>query len=64
MTENSSEAVAEVLILCFSTFCDVEQWVLDRGIHFKNDLLTILKGKTKSFLHFTLAFFPWSNGTV
>lgn len=60
----NAETVADALIDWFSTFGVVTRWVSDRGTHFKNELIRILCASTKSSHHFTLAYCPWSNGTV
>eukprot|EP00171_Calliarthron_tuberculosum_P022775 IDg22775t1 len=56
--------IAEELIRWFAAFGVVEQWVSDRGTHFKNQLIRLLRESLKSEHHFTLAYCPWSNGTV
>jgi hypothetical protein len=38
--------------------------VSDRGSHFKNEVVRALREQTRGLHHFTLAYFPWSNGTV
>lgn len=62
--EANSEATADALISWFSSFGVVTQWVSDQGTHFKNQLVKLLCQKLKSRHHFTLAYCPWSNGTV
>ena len=62
--EASSEVVADSLILWFSSFGVVSDWVSDRGTHFKNELIRSLRKQMKSGHHFTLAYCPWLNGTV
>ena len=62
--ETTAEVTAEILIRWFSTFGVVTQWVSDRGSHFKNELVRLLREKLKSSHNFTLAYCPWSNGTV
>ena len=63
-TEATAEATAEHLINWFSSFGVVEQWVSDCGTHFKNELVKLLRERVKAEHHFTLAYCPWSNGTV
>lgn len=64
-TKNTtSETVADILIRWFATFGVINQWVSDSCSHFKNKLVRILMEKTNSSHHFSLAYFPWSNGTV
>lgn len=57
-------STAEELINWFSSFGVVNNWVSDRGSHFRNELVDVLRQKVKSKHHFTLAYCPWSNGTV
>jgi len=59
-----AEATAVCLIEWFSAFGTVVQWVSDSGSHFKNDLVGELREKLHCSHHFTLAYCPWSNGTV
>ena len=60
----NSETVVESLIRWFTTFGIVTTWVSDRGSHFKNELVAQLQARLKIQHHFTLAYCPWSNGTV
>ncbi len=62
--DTTAATVAKVLIRWFASFGVVRQWVSDRGSHFKNELVRTIKDKTNSEHHFTLAYCPWSNGTV
>lgn len=62
--ETTAEVTAEVLIKWFASFGVVNHWVSDRGTHFKNELVRIIREETNSSHHFTLAYCPWSNGTV
>ena len=62
--EATAEIVADSLISWFSSFGVVSNWVSDRGTHFKNELVKILREQVKAGHHFTLAYCPWSNGTV
>lgn len=59
-----SETTANVLLRWFAAFGIVTSWVSDRGSHFKNELVKSLKETLRSSHHFTLAYCPWSNGTV
>ncbi len=63
-TATTAEVTATHLFEWFSSFGIVEQWVSDRGSHFANELISKLRAKVKSEHHFTLAYCPWSNGTV
>lgn len=36
----------------------------DRGTHFKNDVMKVLREQNRASHRFTLAYAPWSNGTV
>ena len=62
--ETTAEVTATYLIEWFSDFGVVEEWVSDRGTHFKNQLISELREKLMTQHHFTLAYCPWSNGTV
>lgn len=63
-TAADAEAAAENLLRCFSVFGVVHRWVSDRGPHFRNEVIKNIRESTKSDHHFTLAYCPWSNGTV
>ena len=63
-SETTAEFVAQSLISWFAAFGTVRQWISDRGTHFKNEVVRQLKEKTNSMHHFTLAYCPWTNGTV
>ena len=41
--EATAEVVAKVLIRWFASFGVVEQWISDRGTHFKNELVRLLR---------------------
>ena len=58
--ENTVEALQD----WFSTFGVVLHWVSDRGSHFKNEVVSSLSQQNKASHRFTLAYAPWSNGTV
>ena len=62
--EATAEVVADSLISWFSSFGVVYDWVSDQGTHFKNELVKLLQEKVKAGHRFTLAYCPWSNGTV
>ncbi len=62
--EATAEVVADELISWFSSFGVVTDWVSDQGTHFKNELVKLLRERVKADHHFTLAYCPWSNGTV
>jgi hypothetical protein len=59
-----AETTADALISWFSDFGVVKTWVSDRGSHLKNEVVRSLREKTRGLHHFTLAYCPWSNGTV
>ena len=59
-----AEATANALIEWFSSFGNVPQWVSDRGTHFKNQIVRELKERLHCGHHFTLAYCPWTNGSV
>lgn len=63
-TETTADVTADALISWFASFGVVSNWVSDRGSHFKNMLVKKLREELKSDHHFTLAYCPWSNGTV
>lgn len=50
--------------LVVSVFGIVNDWMSDRGSHFKNELIQSISESLKSSHHFTLAYCPRSNGTV
>ena len=60
----NAENAARALVDWFTTFGVVTQLVSDRGSHFRNELVTMLQAKLRVSHHFTLAYCPWSNGTV
>jgi hypothetical protein len=55
---------AAALIDWFATFGVVLDWVSDRGSHFRNVVVRLLREQNHSSHRFTLAYCPWSNGTV
>ena len=55
---------ANSLLSWFSSFTVVEQWVSDQGSHSKNEVVKQLRDRLSTAHHFTLAYSPWSNGTV
>eukprot|EP00171_Calliarthron_tuberculosum_P012252 IDg12252t1 len=63
-SETDAATVADALLKWFASFGVVRTWVSDRGSHFKNQLIQLLQESMKSHHHFTLAYCPWSNGTV
>lgn len=63
-SDTTAETAASTFLKWFTTFGTVHQWVSDRGPHFKNELVKHLRESTKAHHHFTLAYCPWSNGTV
>ena len=63
-TNANAETTADALIDWFSCFGTVKQWVSDRGSHFKNEVVRSLREKSNSSHHFTLAYTPWTNGTI
>ncbi|GMF50263.1 unnamed protein product [Phytophthora fragariaefolia] len=60
----TAESACRCLIDWFMRFGPVPQWVSDRGTHFKNKLLGLLRKCYGSAHHFTTAYCPWSNGSV
>ena len=63
-TEAIGETTSKALVSWFDLFGVVRTWVSDRGSHFKNEVVSSLREQTGGSHHFTLAYFPWSNGTV
>jgi len=59
-----AEATADALIEWFSSFGTVVRWVSDRGSHFRNEVVAQLRERVHSVHHFTLAYCPWTNGSV
>lgn len=55
---------ANALITWFSTFGVVLDWVSDRGSHFRNSVVKHLREQNHASHRFTLAYCPWSKGTV
>jgi hypothetical protein len=61
---SDAETASDALISWFSDFGVVKAWVNDRWSRFKNEVVRSLRDKTRGLHHFTLAYCPWSNGTV
>lgn len=59
-----AENTARELARWFAAFGVVSSWVSDQGSHFKNAVVAELKEHLRATHHFTLAYSPWSNGTV
>ena len=55
---------ARALMGWFAAFGVVLRWVSDRGSHFKNEVVAKLREQNRATHRFTLAYAPWSNGTV
>ena len=55
---------AECLNKWFAAFGTVSTWVSDKGSHFLNETIREIAQLNKNHHHFTLAYCPWSNGTV
>ncbi|OWZ03860.1 hypothetical protein PHMEG_00024343 [Phytophthora megakarya] len=60
----TAEAACRCLLDWFKRFGPVPKWASDRGTHFKNQLLELLRKSYGSAHHFTTAYCPWANGTV
>ena len=56
--------VVQSLLQWFSRYGVVNTWISDQGAHFKNVVMEQLKSQLHANHHFTLAYCPWSNGTV
>lgn len=63
-SETTAEVTVDILVDSFTMFTVAAEWVADRGSHFNNKLVSFLRDKIKTQHHFTLAFCPWSNGTI
>jgi len=59
-----AESTTAALVAWFSSFGTVVQWVSDQGSHFKNQVVKELRERLHCAHHFTLAYFPWTNGSV
>ena len=62
--EQTAAFTAECLYDWFSRYGIVPIWVWDRGSHFLNTVIEELCLKLHAQHHFTLAYCPWSNGTI
>lgn len=60
----TAEHVAEVLSRWHRVFSSPRMWVSDQGSHFKNEVLQSLARTHNVRHHLTVAYSPWSNGTV
>ena len=60
----TADAVCAALVDWFKRFGVVQQWVSDRGTHFKNQVVDQLRKALLAQHHFVLAYCPWANGTV
>jgi transposase InsO family protein len=60
----TAEETCTGLIDWFNRYGPVFQWISDRGTHFKNHVIDLLRASYNSRHHFTTAYCPWSNGTV
>lgn len=59
-----AEAATNVLATWIRTFSAMNVWVSDQGSHFKNQVMESLSNDFKIRHHFTVAYSPWTNGTV
>jgi hypothetical protein len=57
-------AAVDALMRWFAVFDVVLLWILDRGSHFKNEVVQLVEKELKAKHHFTTANCPWSNGTI
>jgi transposase InsO family protein len=60
----NAQAVVNALLQWHSLFGVAPTWISDRGSHFMNEVMTELNRQSGSKHHFTLAYTPWSNGSV
>ena len=59
-----ASTTADCLNKWFASFGTVHTWVSDKGTHFVNETISEIAHLTKTHHHFTLAYCPWTNGTV
>ena len=59
-----ADAVVEAITKWASFFGVPHTWISDQGSHFKNSVLAELSRQYDCYHHVTLAYCPWSNGTV
>lgn len=59
-----SDEVYQSLMYWFKCFSIVHQWVSDRGVHFKNQVIEKLQHALGAHHHFTTSYTPWANGIV
>lgn len=59
-----AEQVADALIEWFSAFGTVAKWISDQGSHFRNSVIRAIRERLHCAHHFTLAYCPWTNGSV
>lgn len=60
----AADETAKALLAWQSTFGTVSTWVSGKETHFNNELVSKLAELTKIDHYFTIAYCPWSNGTV
>jgi hypothetical protein len=60
----TSDEVAKHLMEWIACFGIPKVQVSDQGSHFKNQVLDILNERLQSKHHFTVAYSPWSNGSI
>lgn len=63
-TGADSSTTVTALLDWFKRFGIVQQWVSDQGSHFMNEVMAALRERLRCDHHFTVAYAPWSNGTV
>jgi len=56
--------VAGSLLYWFSRYGVASTWVSDRGSHFLNEVIQLVAQRLHATHHFTLAYCPWSNGSI
>jgi Integrase core domain len=59
-----AEATVDSLMRLFAVFGVVLLWILDRGSHFKIEVVRRVQKELKAKHHFTTTNCPWSNGTI
>lgn len=62
--EDDSITIANVLVEWFASFGVNNQWLSDRGSHFKSQVIEAVWESLNTSHHFTIAYFPCINGGV
>ena len=62
--EPTAEVAASAMLDWHSRFGSPQIWISDQGTHFKNQVMAELNRRLKTRQEFTVAYCPWTNGTV